>query len=154
MQTNNLYPVKGQKGFTLIELMIVVAIIGILAAIAIPAFQNYTIRARVSEAASVAASVKTAVGIYTSDTGQLPADLAALSPYVTSISTGYASKYVEGLSVTDGDITVTLNTVTDLGPAGGDTVIWLASWSSADGGDPRIVWNVSGTIDDKFKPRE
>src|SRR5690554_6146121 len=113
MKAGNFYPARGQKGFTLIELMIVVAIIGILAAIAIPAYQNYTIRARVSEAASVAASVKTAVGIYTSDVGDLPATLAALSPYVTSDSTGYASRYVAKLAVTNGDVVVTLSNHTD-----------------------------------------
>lgn len=154
MKASKFYPVRGQKGFTLIELMIVVAIIGILAAIAIPAYQNYTIRARVSEAASVSASVRTAVGIYTSDVGELPPNLAALSPYVTADSSGYASKYVARVAVSSGDVTVTLSDHTDLGPAGEKTVIWDASWASGGGGDPRIVWLITGDIQPKFKPRQ
>ena len=60
-----------QKGFTLIELMIVVAIIGILAAIAVPAYQDYTIRSRVSEGASLAGATKTAIDVMFSETGNL-----------------------------------------------------------------------------------
>ena len=63
-----------QKGFTLIELMIVVAIIGILAAIAIPAYQDYTIRAQVSEGMTLAAAAKAAVAETYLNTGDAPAD--------------------------------------------------------------------------------
>ena len=63
---------KKQQGFTLIELMIVVAIIGILAAIAIPAYQDYTIRAQVSEGLNLAGGAKAAVTEYFQDRGQLP----------------------------------------------------------------------------------
>ncbi len=85
---------KKQQGFTLIELMIVVAIIGILAAIAIPAYQDYTIRAQVSEGLNLAAGAKAAVSEYTMDRGRFPTDntLAGLSAaadingsYVTSV---------------------------------------------------------------------
>lgn len=145
---------RGQRGFTLIELMIVVAIIGILAAIAIPAYQNYTIRARVSEAASVAASVKTAVGIYTSDVGDLPASLAELSPWVSAAGGDFQTKYVNTVTVDDGDVIVTLRDVTDLGPAGGKSVVWTASWTSAAGGSPQVIWRVGGSIQEKFRPRE
>lgn len=85
---------KKQQGFTLIELMIVVAIIGILAAIAIPAYQDYTIRAQVSEGLNLAAGAKAAVSEYTMDRGSWPDDngqagLSALADingsYVTSV---------------------------------------------------------------------
>ena len=69
---------KVQKGFTLIELMIVVAIIGILAAIAIPAYQDYTIRSQVSEGLNLAGAVKTAVAERYSQTGVWPTTLTEL----------------------------------------------------------------------------
>ena len=86
-----------QQGFTLIELMIVVAIIGILAAIAIPAYQNYTIRAQVSEGMSLAGGAETAMSEYYTNHGNFPSSNTSngLAPsasitgnYVTSVSTG------------------------------------------------------------------
>jgi type IV pilus assembly protein PilA len=90
-----------QKGFTLIELMIVVAIIAILAAIAIPAYQNYLIRSQVSEGAVLTDGAKTAVAEYYSNSGNLPnsnASVGLASPI--SIS----GKYVESVTVTGGKI--------------------------------------------------
>ena len=95
---------KLQKGFTLIELMIVVAIIGILAAIAIPAYQDYTIRAQVSEGLNLAAAAKAAVAESFLNTGNAPADrtAAGMSPNGTDTQ----GKYVTSVDVMDGNITV------------------------------------------------
>lgn len=88
---------KMQKGFTLIELMIVVAIIAILAAIAIPAYQDYLIRSQVSEGASLAAGAKTALAEYKANTGGWPANNNAAGlagandisgDYVTGVNVG------------------------------------------------------------------
>jgi type IV pilus assembly protein PilA len=85
-----------QKGFTLIELMIVVAIIGILAAIALPAYQDYTIRTKVTEGLSLAASAKLAVADSYTSLGTLPVDNAGAGlPAATAI----ASKYVKSVTV-------------------------------------------------------
>ena len=95
---------KKQQGFTLIELMIVVAIIGILAAIAIPAYQDYTIRAQVSEGLNLSAGAKAAVTEFFQDQGTLPTDNAEAGIEAANVITG---KYVVSVAVAAGVITVT-----------------------------------------------
>ena len=88
---------KKQKGFTLIELMIVVAIIGILAAIAIPAYQDYTIRAQVSEGINLASGAKAAIAEYFMDSGVLPITNAEAGLEAAANITGnYASSVTVG----------------------------------------------------------
>jgi type IV pilus assembly protein PilA len=88
-----------QKGFTLIELMIVVAIIGILAAIAIPAYQDYTIRSQVTEGLNLASSWKAGVAEYYANNGTWPATAADIGN--NNASTG---KYVSSVTLTTGGV--------------------------------------------------
>ena len=94
---------KKQQGFTLIELMIVVAIIGILAAIAIPAYQDYTIRAQVSEGLSLAAGSKVAVTEYYQDRGAWPTDNNEAG---VETAGNIAGKYVSQVTVAGNQISV------------------------------------------------
>lgn len=102
---------KAQKGFTLIELMIVVAIIGILAAIALPAYQDYTTRAKVTEVMAAASSCKTGVAEFIQTTGDFPDDeeeagCAAESKYVAGVTVGAAGLIeveIQGTGVTSLD---------------------------------------------------
>jgi type IV pilus assembly protein PilA len=94
-----------QKGFTLIELMIVVAIIGILAAIAIPAYQDYTIRSQVTEGMNLAGAVKAAVAERVAQTGEWPTTLTQLGIVnAANVETPPNGKYVKSVDFTNGNV--------------------------------------------------
>ena len=98
-----------QKGFTLIELMIVVAIIGILAAVALPAYQDYTVRARVTEGISLATGAKKLVETDAGTAAELTALANTFNAQVGGA--GAVSKYVTGVQIAaaTGEVTVTFN---------------------------------------------
>ncbi len=128
-----------QQGFTLIELMIVVAIVGILAAIALPAYQDYTIRARVSEAAAAAGACKTAVAEFFASNATLPTTTAQAGCSDTTAATQFVASTTVGAA---GLITVTLSTDAKLGPATGGT---LTLTPTTGAGNVVSTWVCSGT---------
>lgn len=160
---------KKQSGFTLIELMIVVAIIGILAAVALPAYQDYTVRAKVSEGAVAASALKLGVADLFSDRG-----ISGVSAYSTEIAGDQASLTTDLISVaavnnTTGEICITLGGIPQLstnnllcyvpqinGTAISDTnatgtVEWNCSPTATGGGGTSNI--ASGTtIADEFLP--
>ena len=135
-----------QQGFTLIELMIVVAIIGILAAVAIPAYQDYTVRAKITEVLGIASSAKSTLSEGYSSAGSMPAVASA------GINTSAAqSTYVSAIAYarTDANTATVTYTLTNLtADANGDTIVFVGT-----GSQNGVSWTCNtGTLDDKYLP--
>ena len=129
----------GQAGFTLIELMIVVAIIGILAAVALPAYQDYTIRAKVSECLGVASACKTSVSEAFASENTLPGSTSAAGCATTT------TQYCGAPSVgANGVVTVQVTTAAGVPDPGCNLVLTPNSSASS--------WTSTTTCDTKYVP--
>ncbi len=145
-----------QKGFTLIELMIVVAIIGILAAVAIPAYQDYTVKSKVTEASNLVAGVKQAIAEQNDYTGLTNSTAAGALAMNAALDTTIKGNYVlsvtaTGVDATHATITATHNPASATVPAalGGTTIIWTGT---NNGGS--VSWDVTGgTLAAKYRPK-
>ncbi|HCT41290.1 MAG TPA: prepilin-type cleavage/methylation domain-containing protein [Moraxellaceae bacterium] len=128
-----------QKGFTLIELMIVVAIIGILAAVAIPAYQDYTVRSKVTEGLVLASSAKTSVS-----EAYFSGDITGLGAAATDWNANFVpTKYISAMVIdgTNGQIEITFD-ATNLPQAAGQTIILTPSIGGA-----ALTTGLTGNID-------
>jgi type IV pilus assembly protein PilA len=153
-----------QEGFTLIELMIVVAIIGILAAIAIPAYQNYTIRAQVTEGLNLASAIETGVAEYYANTGNWPANMTSAGGDATNLPKG---KYVASVNVgTGGVITILYGNQANAAINGSNNSLALTPAVSLNGdvswicGNPAAITGITvstaatlPTVAQKFLPQ-
>ena len=138
-----------QKGFTLIELMIVVAIIGILAAVAIPAYQDYTVRAKVQEGVNVSNPARTALGIACSEAVLSGANHTTMG---LSLAASYDTTYVQsvtavGTSATAGTVTIAYEAIGSQVTAG-QTVVY-----TGDCGAGGLTWALSGGVSTKYLPK-
>jgi len=138
-----------QQGFTLIELMIVVAIIGILAAVALPAYQDYTVRAKASEVILALSAPKTSISEFYSTVGHMPANATS-----AGIDTS-GSQYVSGITVAGADDGVTVTaSVQNLGASDATgNVVLVGTGTSATG---KVAWECGKTADttlpSKYRP--
>jgi type IV pilus assembly protein PilA len=133
---------KNQKGFTLIELMIVIAIIGILLAIAIPAYQDYTIRAKVTECLNGLAPSKTGVSEFVISNGHFPAQ-------VDSFGTEFASKYCTNYAYTAATGVLEIDNTASVGIAASSVTIQMTPDTNANND---VIWTCAAVGTARYAP--
>jgi type IV pilus assembly protein PilA len=136
-----------QQGFTLIELMIVIAIVGILSAVALPAYQDYTVRAKLAEVLALAGEAKTSFTEYQVTNGLVP------TTALVGINANPDTALIDAVAITGGAIVMTFYADSDLGEAFDSASITFAP-TYATAGDPTtpiVSWACTSTVADKGK---
>lgn len=142
--------IRSTRGFTLIELMIAVAILGVLVSLSIPVYQDYTARTKLSEVIQLSKTDRTLAAAYFSETSTLPADLSSLGIETSSTRSIYLV----------GDVTATVDAPNDsfsiiypVGNLGGSSVPGTMIWKGTASGNAALKWDCTGgTLPMRYRP--